>query len=242
MAGIVALALVPALVAGSQTLAQTPPLPTVDQVLEKYIAGVGGRAAIQNITSVTAKGTIEIPSAGITGTIELWQKAPNKAATRSDLVGVGVQREAFDGTTAWAEDGQMGLRDRTGAELADAKRSAMFPRELRLKEVYPTLTVKGREQVGARDTVVVEGVPAEGAPARLFFDVETGLLARQIVTRQTPQGPIEVTVSFDDYRAVDGVKRAFTILQDTAMFNAIVKFTEIRHNAPVDDATFSKPK
>jgi len=226
----------------ARLVAQTPQTPTIDQILDKYITAAGGRAALEKITSATAKGTLQIPDVNISGTIELYQKAPDKALTVVDLAGVGRQREGYDGTTGWADDPQNGLRQKTGAELADAKRSAVFGRELKMKAIYPTLTVKGHAQVDGRDALFVEAVPADGAPLKLYFDAESGLLVRQSSTRQTVEGALEVEVTYADFRDVDGVKRAFTIRQATAMFTATIQLTELKQNVPIDDAMFQMPK
>jgi hypothetical protein len=222
--------------------AQAPQTPTVDQVLEKYIAGSGGRAALEKVTSVDAKGTIQIADMGIGGTVELIQKAPNKAVTVISLAGVGEQREGFDGTVGWSVDPQNGGREKSGAELAEAKRGAIFGRELKMKEIYPTMAVKGREPINGKDAYVVEATSMDGAPAKLYFDVESGLCVRQVVTRTTPQGPIEVEASFEDFRPVDGVKRPFTVRQVTSMFSAVIQFSEIKQNVAIDDVVFKMPK
>jgi hypothetical protein len=221
--------------------AQTPPVPTVDQVIEKYIAAVGGRAAIAKITSIRAVGALEVPDFQLKGTIELSQKTPNKSLQIVTFEGMGAQREGFDGTEGWAADPQNGTRVKTGAELADARRGAMFPRELTLKQQFPKLDVTGREKVGAREAVVMIGTPAEGSPVRMFFDGESGLLIRQIITRQGPEGPTQVDATYDDYRVVDGVKRAHTIRQTTAQFSATLRLSEVIHNIALDDAIFRKP-
>ncbi len=219
---------------------QTSALPTVDQILDKYVTAVGGRAAIEKITSFRAKGTIQVPSVGISGTIELFQKAPDKAATIVELSGIGRQREVFDGAIAFSEDQQNGVRDKSGVELVEAKRSATFGRELKLKTLYKTLTVQGRDKVDGKDAFVVEAVPAEGTPTKMFFDAESGLLVRQTGSRTTPEGPLEVTLSYSDFRAIDGVKRPFTINQATPLFSAVIQLTEITHNVAIDDAMFKK--
>ena len=229
-------------VTGALTRAQTAPLPTIDQILDKYIAGAGGRAAIEKITSVSGKGTIDIPDVGVSGTVELIQKAPDKALTIVDLTGVGQQREGFDGTTGWSDDPQNGLRQKSGVELAEAKRAATFGRELKMKTLYPTMVVKSREKVDDSDAYLVEATPPEGSPVKLYFDATSGLLVRQVASRQMPQGPLEVEVTFADFRAVDGVKRPFTIRQATAMFTATIHLTEVKHNLPIDDAVFKAPK
>jgi outer membrane lipoprotein-sorting protein len=228
--------------AGAHTRAQTATLPTIDQILDKYIAGAGGRAAIEKITSISGKGTIDIPAVNISGTVELIQKAPDKALTVVDLAGVGQQREGYDGTTGWSDDPANGFRQKDGVELAEAKRGATFGRELKMKQLYPTMVVKGREKVDDSDAYLVEATPAEGSPVKLYFDVASGLLVRQVATRQMPQGPLEVEVTFADFRAVDGVKRPFTIRQATSMFIATIHLTEVKHNAPIDDAIFKAPK
>lgn len=221
---------------------QMAAMPTIDQILEKYIAATGGRAALERVTSLTAKGTISIPDVNINGTIELYQKAPDMAATIVDLAGIGRQREGFDGTAGWDDNPQTGLRDKGGTELVETKRSAAFPRELKLKSLYKTLTVKGREKVGTSDAFVVEAVPAEGSPVRMFFDVDSGLQVRQIGTRETVQGPLEIEVTFSDFRVIDGLKHAFTIRQATSMFSAVIQLSEVKHNVAIDDAVFKKPK
>jgi outer membrane lipoprotein-sorting protein len=220
--------------------AQTAAPPTVDQILQKSIDAMGGRAALEKITSLTAKGTVSVPDAGVDGTITLFQKAPNKALTIADIGGQ-QQREAFDGTIGWAEDPQNGLREKAGLELAEARRGAVFGRELVMKTVYPKMTVQGREKLATREAYVVEAVPAEGAPARLYYDVESGLLVRQVVSRQTPAGPIDVDVAFDDYRDVAGVKRPFKITQTTSAFTAVIQLSEVKHNVEIADAMFKKP-
>lgn len=222
--------------------AQTASLPTIDQILEKYVAGAGGRAAIEKVTSINGKGTIDIPDVGVSGTVELIQKAPDKALTIVDLAGVGQQREGFDGATGWSDDPQNGLRQKSGVELAEARRAATFGRELKMKTLYPTMVVKSREKVGDSDAYLVEATPAEGSPVKLYFDASSGLLVRQIAIRQMPQGPLEVDVAFEDFRVVDGVKRPFTIRQATSMFTATIHLTDLKQNVPIDDAIFKAPK
>src|SRR6186713_838080 len=97
----------------ARPFAQTPAgaLPTIDQVLDKYIAGIGGRAAMEKITSKVAKGTMEIPEANMTGTMMMSMKAPDKSLVVLELGGMGTAREGTDGTVAWSEDPQMGLRE-----------------------------------------------------------------------------------------------------------------------------------
>lgn len=216
-------------------------LPNVDQVLENYVKALGGKDAIKKITSRQQKGTFEFPAAGVGGPAEFYTKAPNKSTLSIDVGGYGLVREGFNGTTAWAQNPETGLRDKSGTELADTKRDDDFYRDIRLKEIYPGIAVKGKEKVGTRDTYVVVAPRAEGSPDRFYFDTETGLLIRNDIERESAQGKVEVQVYLEDYKDVDGVKLPHTMRQVGPMGEFIIKISEFKHNVPIDDAKFNKP-
>jgi len=220
--------------------AQTPAMPTVDQILNKHLEAIGGRAALERVTTMTARGTLNVPDAGLTGTIEMYGKAPDKVASFVDFGGM-QQSDAYDGQTGWSNDPQNGLRIKAGAELADAKTGAVFSKELKMKTLYPTMTVSGPERVGTRDMWVITATPAEGTPVKMYYDLESGLMMRQVVTRHTPIGPLEVDIRLEDYRDVDGVRRPHTIRQMSSLFSAVIQLSEIRQNIEIDDAVFRKP-
>jgi hypothetical protein len=223
--------------------AQTPAagLPTVDQIIEKHIAAAGGRAAMEKLSSRTATGTLEIADMGLTGTIVLHEKAPDKSLAIVELQGMGTIREGTDTAGAWEENPQTGLRDKTGAELADARRGATFNPELRMKSLYKTLEVTGREKIGTADAYGVLATPAEGTATKIFFDATSGLMVRQTMTRDTPQGPMDIDVYLEDYRTVDGVKHPFVVRQITPQFTLVIRIQEIKHNVALDDALFKRP-
>lgn len=79
--------------------------PSVEKILEHYVAAVGGREAWQKLSSRVSMGTIEIPSANLKGTVVIHEKAPNRMLTLIIVAGSAF-REGFDGTTGWAEDPQ----------------------------------------------------------------------------------------------------------------------------------------
>jgi hypothetical protein len=221
--------------------AQAPALPTIEQVLEKYLTASGGKAAFDKITTRVATATLEMPDQGINGTMTLTEKAPNKSLAVVDIAGLGKIREAVDGTVAWDDNPQMGLREKTGAEKAEALRGATFNMETNIQKVFPKLVVTGREQVGTRPTIVVVGTPVEGAPTTFYFDAETGLLVKSSGSRESPQGPMNFEAFFEDYRTQDGIKQPFLIRQVTPAFTMVIRVTDMKHNVPVDDSIFKKP-
>jgi hypothetical protein len=94
----------------------------VDDVVEKHLTAVGGREALGKLTSRTMSGSITLstPGGDVTGTIEVYAKAPNKSRSviNVDLSALGagkvLQDQRFDGTTAYAIDTLNGNREITG--------------------------------------------------------------------------------------------------------------------------------
>jgi hypothetical protein len=237
------LALAVAAAAGLSARAQTAN-PTIDQLIEKHIAAIGGRAAMEKITSRVATGTIELADMGLSGTIEVSEKAPDKSLVVVNLDAGGQALEIREGASsegAWDVQPGMGVRDKTGTELAEAKRGAAFNAELKIKQLYKSLELKGREKIGAREAFVVMATPAEGAPARMYIDAETFLLLRVSSSRDTPQGAMDVDVYLEDYRATNGVKQPWLIRQVTPQGTFVIKINSLKNNVALDDAIFKRP-
>ncbi len=216
-------------------------LPTVDQVLDKYITALGGKAAIEKTSSRVMKGLFEIPAMGSSGTLTIYAKAPNKTTVQIDIPGFGMVKRGFDGTIGWASDPMSGLTESSGADLAAVKRDAVFHRDLVLKEQFKTMEVKGKQTVGDKEAYLVEATPEVGPSEKMYFDVETGLLVRLDAERSTPQGPMSFETFMKDYRDVDGVKMPFLIEQNMPQMNFVIKVEEIKHNVEIDEALFAKP-
>ena len=60
-----------------------PALPTVDQILERYIQAVGGERALSKVKTRMRSGTVEV--AGLRGTFQLYEAAPNKQLLTGSL-------------------------------------------------------------------------------------------------------------------------------------------------------------
>jgi hypothetical protein len=220
--------------------AQAPALPTVDQVLDKYLTAMGGQAAFDKITTRTARATIEIPDMGMTGSMIITEKAPNKSLVVIEIATMTI-REGTDGVVAWDENPQTGLREKTGVELAEFKRGSMFNVETKLKTAYPKMNVAGRDTVNGRAAIVIDAIPDQGSPVKIFFDSETGLILKQTGTRETQEGPVAFESFYEDYRPIDGIKQPHTLRQVTSRFTSVIRISEMKHNVPVDDALFKKP-
>jgi hypothetical protein len=233
------------LAAGLASLAQknTPPAaaPSVSQIIERYQKAVGGRDAWKKLTSRSSMGTVEVPSMSLGGTVVIHEKAPDKILTIIIIAG-SAYRQGFDGRIGWAEDPQDGLREQTGAELAEARRQSDFYGPFDLDRQYAKLAVLGREKVDDREAYVLEAsLPEGGQPDKLYFGAQSGLPVRIVSQHHTPEGVSEFREDFSDYREVDGVKLPFTVSQAGAGPAFIVKIGEVRHNVAFEDSEFAKP-
>jgi hypothetical protein len=216
-------------------------LPDVSQVINHYMEAVGGLAAWKKLTSRVSMGTIEVTSMNLSGTVVIHEKAPDKILTIIIIAGSAF-RQGFDGTVGWAEDPADGLREQTGAELAESKRQSDFYSPFDLRDHYSKLTLLGSEKVGELETYVLEAaLPEGGEPDKLYFDARTGLPARLVSQHHTPEGVSRLQEDFSDYREVDGVKLPFTISQTSSESSFTVKIDEVHHNVAVGDGEFSKP-
>lgn len=216
--------------------------PTVDQIIDRYIAATGGRPAIEKITSRASLGKIEVPSMNLSGTVMIHEKAPNKLL-QVVVINGNAFRQGFDGTNAWTDDPADGLRVLSGIQLAEAKRDADFFHPLHLREIYPNMTVTGKEKVGDRDAYVIEGTASgETVPDKMYFDVNSGMAVRLVSHRHTPDGEADVQEDFSDYHTVDGLKLPFTIEQTGGSAEFTIHVTEIHHGVNLDDSEFVQPQ
>jgi photosynthetic reaction center cytochrome c subunit len=224
--------------------AQTPPartdapLPTVEQVLGKYVQALGGREALAKLTTRVVKGS-RVGADGVLVPEEIYQKAPDKLFVMTTYPSITF-RSGFDGARAWARDSKG--TDQLNDQFAEALRhEAEFFNGARLRELYPNLTAVGRETLGGRETYVVGAPAPDGGGEKLYFDAQTGLLVRRYVEFKTALGPTPVRVDYEDYREVDGVKLPFRLRWSNPRYSWGRKVEEIKHNVPVDDAKFDPP-
>jgi zinc protease len=229
-----------ALASGSQA-ADTP---SVDSILTNYLTAIGGKAALEKVSSRIMK--IKIHSETLDDSEgEVYSKAPNKLFSQIELGTNGVMTEGFDGTVAWAKTPWEDLREKTGDELAKVKRDAEFHRELKLKTLYPDLAYKGTEKLEGEEALVLEAKPTPTSKERFSYSAKTGLLIRQESELQGPQGQIIVTLLAQDYKAVDGIKYPhllkIKISAGGQTFELNWNVIEVKHDVKIEDAKFTKP-
>jgi carboxyl-terminal processing protease len=206
----------------------TPGLPSVDQVIDHYLEAIGGRAALDKLTSRVSKGTVQLASEGLSGYAEIYEQAPNRSSLLINIDGLGLIQQTFDGTDTWLQDPLRGYIKFPRSVSDRSRNETEFHREVRMKELNPGLTVVGKERLGDRETYVLQSPPFGVGAVKWYFDVEDGLLLRK------------GTIYFEDYRNVDGVRLPFRIRDDSEGAASVVRLIEIKHNVAIDEAKFAQ--
>ena len=223
--------------------------PTADQILAKYVAALGGEAALRKVTSRIVTSTTELaPNVRGTGPMTYVQqiqysKAPNLYMTTLQRFNGAVTAKGFDGTDAWTQNANGGVAQLAGTDLSRAKRDADFYESINLKAEYTRLTVRGIEKVGERDAYVVVGNPAGDNAERLYFDTQSGLLVRKDTFNTTALGRYGIQTDYSDYRDVGGVKVPFLIntVSVSPADTAVIHVEKVENNPTIDAAKFVKP-
>ena len=218
-------------------------LPKPEELLDKYLAAVGGAGALEKITSRVQKGTLTA-FGGQTFPVEVYSKAQDKRISLMHLQG-GDSVTAFDGQRGWLSVPGRPAHMMSTAENDAARLDADLQFPVHVKTMYPRFTVENGENIDGHETYLVEGL-SEGQddrrpPLRLYIDKQTGLLLRLVRYAQSPLGLNPTQIDYADYREADGVKVPFrwTLARPGNRFT--IQVEEMKQNVPVDDAKFAAP-
>ena len=220
--------------------AVTPPaaMPTANQILDKYTQALGGADALHKITTRMEKGNILF---GTNKTpVEVFAKAPGKRVTVTHTPN-GDSYTAFDGTGGWLQNGTRPATDMSPADSAISKVNADFFLVSDAKQLFRQLRVVRPEKIGDRDMYVIIAANQGQMPVRMYFDQQTGLLARVVQYVDTGLGRNPVEVNYSDYRAADGIKVPFHWQVARPLGHFDIQIDEVHQNVTIDDSKFAKP-
>jgi len=213
-------------------------LPAADQLLDKYLAAIGGADGLQKITSRVQKGTLTA-FGGQHFPVDIYSKAPDKRVSIMHLQG-GDSVTAFDGKQGW-----LGVPGRVHTMSAAENDAARIDADLylatHLKTLYQKFSVDSGGRIDGHDAYMVVGRTEGQPPLRLYLDKESGLLLRLVRYAETPLGRNPTQIDYADYRDANGVKVPFrwTLARPGNRFT--IQVEQVQQNVPVDDAKFAPP-
>lgn len=200
----------------AQTPVAQPPaatrLPSGREVIDRHIKAIGGRAAVLSHTSMHTTGTYAVPASGMAGTVETFAAAnPDRALQRVTVPGVGEILTGYDGEHGWTVNPMMGPMLQQGKELDQARYDADFYGELREAKKYKSITTLERTTFEGRPCYKLSLVRPDGSEDFEFYDVETGLRAGGINTRESPMGSVTSTSIETGYKKFGNLLQATTL-------------------------------
>jgi len=223
-----------------------PTAPSVDQIFNKYIQGLGGAQRLAGLTSFVGHGTYEgFDTEGDKVPVDIYAKAPNQLTTVVHLK-TGDNIRTYDGRNFWTTSAgtflPLPVLVMSGGELEGAKLDAAlsFPAQIKqtLKDWrtgFPSTTIDDNE------VEIVQGTNADNTPVKFFFDKKSGLLLRQLRFTDTPIGLNPTQIDYADYRDVSGVKVPFHWTVTWTDGRSTTELTSVQPNVAIDAAKFARP-
>lgn len=195
-----------ALLVAPSVSAQTP-----DAILERYNKAVDPNGVLASIQGMKSSVTMEAPSMGMSMTINSVAARPNLVVVVTDVPGLGVIRQGFDGTTAWSSDPMQGPRILNGMEAAALVEGSSFNNIVRSKDLFSAMELAGTYDAGGDMTSCVKFTWKSGRETTDCFSNATGLIARTLTKQVTQMGEVEVEMFIKDYRPVNGLVVPFRV-------------------------------
>jgi hypothetical protein len=214
-------------------------LPDARTIVDRHIKAIGGREAILAHKSMHARGTMSVPSSGLTGPIDVYGLAPDRVLVKASIAGIGDIADGYDGAHAWSINPMTGPALKTGKELEQTKLDADFYSELRDPQKYTMKTLE-KTTFDGRDCYKVSVKRADGSEDFDFYDVATGLRAGSINTRETQMGTMTVSNTESGYKKFGRLTQATVVVQKIMGIEQKITLDTVEYDM-VDAAVFDPP-
>ena len=210
-------------------------------ILKKMVEAQGGKKVLEKIKDMTSSGTLELIQMGMTGSMTMYKKEPNKVRMDIEVMGM-IITQAFDGETAWGVNPQTGSREEMPEQEAEhMKRMALGIDAFLYPEKYGvSFAYKGKEKIEEKDYLVLEQTFSDGHAATIYIDPKTYLTYKTKSTTMSQMGVEVEQETFEaDFKKVNGMTIAYSIiiLQDGEEFMKLA-LTEVTVNSGLEDSLF----
>ncbi|HTR81391.1 MAG TPA: pitrilysin family protein, partial [Bacteroidota bacterium] len=219
--------------------AEPPITITADEIFAKFLEKTGG---IKKIKAMKDK-TIEMSGKvrNVEMKITIVQKAPNKFYAKTEMIGMFKQEQGFDGKKGWTVSPQ-GMSDITGEQLDELKFQSAFDFYGQYKKLGLTAKVTGIKTIKGKECYEVSFSGPAGKSMKQYFGVDDFLKFRDVKTMNTPNGPVDQTSDYFDYKNWGGGFLAPTRVEQGVMGQSF-DFTidKFAVNTGVKDGVFKRP-
>jgi CubicO group peptidase (beta-lactamase class C family) len=225
---------------------ETPVNITVDELYAKALEASGGEANWRKITSRAVTAEMDLEQQGVKAKLTTWSKAPNLSATETTMFAVGKEIakgwEFFDGTNGEEAYTFAPVEKLAGKRFEDAKIGADFYSMLDWKSRFKSIKILRVAQVGLEDAYAVEFEPEKGTKFTEYYSTKSFLLLKRegVVPSSTSSQSLPYTITYKDYRPVDGVMISFQqVNNNVSNGDVIVTLKSVKHNVTIDNKLFA---
>lgn len=188
-------------------------LPSASSLAARHDSLVGGRAALESISSIRILGSLSVPAAGIEAPLEILKRAPNQFLFRTVMGNSAEILRGFDGEIAWSVHPAEGPRLLSGAEREQVLAQADFFGDLHDLSRFAAAETLGDTTYEGRSAWEVRYVRAEADTLYEYFDKETGLSLGTAYDQRGPLGRQRIRTLLGDYRSFGPLRLATSIVQ-----------------------------
>jgi predicted Zn-dependent peptidase len=215
-----------------------PPDMTGEKVVQDYLQAIGA-AKMSNFHDIVTDAKLQLSGPEIQ--LQTWQKAGEKIAIEMKMNGQLISKRVYDGL-AGNESGMAGAsRKLEGKPLEDLKEQARFCKEATYltNDAYK-LSLLQIEEIDGVNAYAVEVTRYDGKRTMEFYDMKSSLKLREItLDKGIDDAPVSVITDFSDYKAVEGVLFAHTMVVTGMTPNPMtMRTTNIKVNQGVADTIF----
>jgi hypothetical protein len=221
---------------------------SLDEIVAKHIEARGGKEKLKSIQTVKLTRTV---ATGIGSPIKvvLYKKRPNLVRLEQGPTqpGATLIPRGISGDAVW--DTVQGKPVARPAQIAAETRDVEGDFDGLLvdwKEKGHAIALDGREKLPGGEAYKLIATLKSGLKRTIYVDAKTYLERRHTGVLNLPGGrQFDVTITFDTWRDVEGVKFPFDITEERTGKEPVVSlvtYTEkIELNTPMDDTIFVMP-
>ncbi|HXB23620.1 MAG TPA: hypothetical protein VNV25_02720 [Gemmatimonadaceae bacterium] len=209
-------------------------LPTVQQVLDRYVAATGGRDALLRHKSMTMhmkEGDVELV---------LYMK-DTRAAQKILFPDGKTMRGGYDGKVAWSIDTTGKVHVPQGDVIKTIARDADMYYHLHVMNYFRSMAVVDVKPFNGRPCYHLKGVNNWGKVNEQFYDTASGLLLGYAFNTAWRGGNGDATATFEDYTNYGGVLMAATTTSRDGNDVSVDRIASVTYD-DVDDAVFALPE
>jgi hypothetical protein len=188
---------------GAQSSTKSAALPTVQEVMDRYVQALGGRDAIFRHKSMTVREKLEVEGKGISLDRVVSFKDGNSHEKIVFQDGTGYQ-SGYDGTTAWEMDSKSGPALIKGDEAKSKARDADMYYPARILDYFNSMEVVDISEFEGHACYHLKGTNKWGKVNEHFYDTTSGLLIGYRFNSSWRGGAGEEREVFTDYKNFDG--------------------------------------